>query len=155
MKTSKKQRISAKGGFKRICLLTLLCFAPLGCGSDEPGEPLQVRASKCDVGGEPDAENKVSVLKEGSALNLDVTIRFNCVVDNLCAYELDQDNGALMDVLVAPCSPKRRDVAKCMCSINGKVFLPETQAKKVRVFWQGVYRPGETPERRLMAELDL
>lgn len=60
-----------------------------------------------------------------------------------------------MDVLLAPCEPKHRTLTKCMCTISGEVDLAQTQAKKVRVFEQGVYRPGEDPVRRLLVDLEL
>lgn len=134
--------------------LVLLLGAPLGCQAGDPGEPLEVRASKCDEGGELDQESQASVVSEGAAHKLEVSLRFNCVVSKLCAYELPPEKAEAMDVLLAPCDPKRRDVAKCMCVMSGEIDLPESGAKKVRVFSHGVYRPGESPDRRLLAEIE-
>lgn len=100
-------------------------------------------------------KSSASLAKGPSSRKLDVSIYFNCIVEELCAYELPSENAELMDVLLAPCDPKHRSVAKCMCTISGEVDLPQTQAKKVRVFEHGVYRPGEKPDRRLLVELDL
>lgn len=140
---------------RRAGVFALCLGACVGCAADEPGKALEVRASKCDDGGDSDGEDKVSLVQENGALSLDASLSFNCIVHRLCGYELDQDNPEQLDVLLAPCDPEQREVAKCMCRIAANVDLPDTQAKTIRVFRHGVYRPGQAPDRRLMAELSV
>lgn len=132
----------------------LVLWAALGfAGCGDPGESLEVQSSKCEEGSGDENQNSASLFRQGEERSVKVSIVFNCIVDELCAYKLESKKKGVMDVLVAPCDARHMEIAKCMCTMKGTVRLPKTDDTSVRVFRHGVYRPGEKPDRRLMAEL--